>query len=486
MQVKIFTTLGFMKYYTNIKFTDKQLADPVKLFDLSISSKLCEEIEKAIPPEEYEFIIHNIEKSITSFYSYRTSLLGILDVLKLDYSDLNAQLSAILGQINDTNSLALINQLNSLKSDVFYDNLVEFKDLDVAGFKKYLGNDVSVVSANKPSCSELSYLSRLFKNLDITDIYSQISPPDFYIMWGPRFLDNNYRALRAAKLYKKPMYVFEDGFIKSIASPYDKNADIEYRCNMSYTVNSSVAYFDGIEVSALEKMINNPEIIISEEEKKRARECIDKIVSNHITKYNHQQIFNPEIGRKGAKKILVIDQTYGDMSIVKGCANDNTFKYMLECAINENPDADIIVKTHPDTMLASQIKGYYTGLTQHDNIYPYTEAVNPIALINYCDEVYVCTSQMGFEALMCGKKVHTFGVSFYSQYGLTEDYQKCERRTVKRTLEEMFYIIYIMFSYYVLPEKEGKCEIEDVIDYVIQKREEFFNGKAQEAECIMK
>ena len=75
---------------------------------------------------------------------------------------------------------------------------------------------------------------------------------------------------------------------------------------------------------------------------------------------------------------------------------------------------------------------------------------------------------------MIGKEVHTFGMPFYAGYGLTIDYQKCERRTNKRTLEEIFYITYINYSYYVNPEKEERCEIEEAIDYLIKLRREYF------------
>ena len=160
------------------------------------------------------------------------------------------------------------------------------------------------------------------------------------------------------------------------------------------------------------------------------------------------------------------------MSILKGWGSDETFEKMLNKAIEENPEADIIVKTHPDTMTGNR-GGYYTGLKQHDNIYTQTTPINPISLIKYVDKVYVCSTQFGFEALMCGKEVHVFGMPFYAGWGLTIDDQKCERRTNTRTLEEMFYIAYIMYSYYVNPETKAPCEIEDAMDYLLKLRGEY-------------
>ena len=270
-----------------------------------------------------------------------------------------------------------------------------------------------------------------------------------------------------------PLLFVGDSFLRSVNTHADKTAMPKYQKGISFTFDDLTCYFDATRPSRMEMMLNDKNLIISDEQKARARRCIDNIVKNHLTKYNSQPIFTPEIGRKGAKKVLVVDQSYGDMSILKGRGSENIFRNMLQAAIDENPDADIIVKTHPDTMTGTK-GGYYTGLVAHDNIYTQTDPINPISLIQYVDKVYVCTTQFGFEALMCGKEVHVFGMPFYAGWGLTKDRQVCERRTNKRTLEEMFYIAYIMYTYYVNPEKGCRCEIEEAMDYLLKLRDEYF------------
>ena len=78
------------------------------------------------------------------------------------------------------------------------------------------------------------------------------------------------------------------------------------------------------------------------------------------------------------------------------------FKKMLEAAKNEHPDKDIIVKTHPEAFRGGR-KGYFTSLKKDKNIIPFTDPICPYSLIEIVDEVYCVTTQMGFEALMCGK-----------------------------------------------------------------------------------
>ena len=410
------------------------------------------------------------------------------DIISQEFKQIqqvNKQLINQYSQLCQEHDL-LKNKLQEVKTDLFYYMLSNLEAYDTMTFRSYIGKNVEIVSAHNPQSTELMFFGHLFSHSNLTQIGKQKNVPDFYILWGQKYgWDSVYNCLKEAMLHQKPLYILEDGFLKSVASPWDKTADIKYRNNLSYTVNTNIAYFDGTKASALEKMLNNKELFITPSQRRRAKDCICQIVRNYLTKYNHQPIYTPQIGRKGVKKILVIDQSYGDMSIVKGCADDKTFQNMLECAIKENPDADIIVKTHPDTLLGAA-KGYYTGIQQHDNVYPYTDAINPIALLQYCDEVYVCTSQMGFEALLCGKKVHTFGVGFYAGYGLTDDRCACPRRTVKRSLEEMFYIIYILFSYYVLPDKDGAATIEEIMQYIIRNRKIYFSENNIRNDLIIK
>lgn len=324
--------------------------------------------------------------------------------------------------------------------------------------------------------SNISYIDYLFPNLKGTFSNNTTTElhPDFFYLTGIAGNEEHLRTISLAHKQNCKVYIIEDAFLRSIFSYVYINAKPNCYCkSIGFTIDDITHYTDCSLPSRLEQWLNDKDLIITEEQKQRARKCIERILETHLSKYNNQPIFEPHIGREGAKKVLVVDQSYGDWSIIKGGGSDEIFENMLQKAIEENPDADIIVKTHPDTMSGTR-GGYYTGLKQHDNIYPMTAPINPISLIKYCDKVYVCTTQLGFEALMCGKEVHVFGIPFYAGWGLTIDEQKCERRTNKRTLEEMFYIAYIMYSYYVNPDKKCRCEIEEAMDYLLKLREEYF------------
>ncbi len=303
---------------------------------------------------------------------------------------------------------------------------------------------------------------------------------DVAFIWGNGNHKDNVFALQNAYKDSAPVILCEDGFIRSGTTFADDSADARFKNGYSIIFDAKGYYFDASRVSTIEMLLNDENLKITSPMIEESKRLIHKIVSNKISKYNHQPIFTPTIGRDGVKKVLVIDQSYGDFSIKKGMADDTTFDKMLQAAIDENPDADILVKTHPDTIAGKKAekKGYYQDLVEHDNIYKVTFPINPYSLLEVCDKVYVCSSQFGLEALMAGKEVHVFGMPFYAGWGLTIDNQHLDRRTNKRTLEELFYIFYCLYTHWVDPEKKCETTIDAVIEKMLKLREEYKSNEA--------
>lgn len=413
------------------------------------------------------------------FKSKKLMLKNNVDKLQEQLNLLNDR---ITGKINVLNPQEHnYTKLYILFMDILIKNRLNKKIGDYNKFITDLFNNRIVMLASwKYEYNEvLNYYKILFNKAEYVKD-KNMSNSTTNVFWGSQVsVKDNVDLLFDSFMLDKEYVFAEMGFIHRIAFP---NPDCKYSNGISFMFDDIAPYYDARYPNRLEMMLNDKSLIITDEQKLRARVNINKIVSNHLTKYNHQPIYSPNIGREGVKKVLVVDQSYGDMSIAKGLANDETFKNMLDCAIKENPDADIIVKTHPDTIAGAG--GYYKGLKAHDNIYTQTEPINPISLIQYVDKVYVCTTQFGFEALMCGKEVHVFGMPFYAGWGLTLDRQKCSRRTNTRSLEEIFYITYIMYSYYVNPDKKCRCEIEEAEDYLLKLRDEYF--KEKEKKCQIK
>ena len=108
IKVDIYTTLEILFNYTNINFTDKQKEDVLKLYDLVIGSGLYAEVVKLIPTEEYNRLVSAINDTITAVYAYQNSVMGILDTVSQDYSNLNLDATDIQSKLADPQNMEFL------------------------------------------------------------------------------------------------------------------------------------------------------------------------------------------------------------------------------------------------------------------------------------------------------------------------------------------------------------------------------------------
>lgn len=154
------------------------------------------------------------------------------------------------------------------------------------------------------------------------------------------------------------------------------------------------------------------------------------------------------------------------MSLTFGGVSDDIFETMIRDAISTGEE--VYFKTHPDMITLGQRREFKGKLHVLDKM------CNPISLLRQMDEVYVATSQMGFEALMLGKKVTVYGKPFYAGWGLTEDKQQFERRNVKKSLEEVFSAAYLTHPRYVLPGTSQFVSLDAVLNELLRQRQQHF------------
>lgn len=273
----------------------------------------------------------------------------------------------------------------------------------------------------------------------------------------------------------KPVYVFENGFIRSVHTWVDGRHGPHLTSGISYVFDDAAAYYDATRPTRLEWLLQNA-ASLSQAEMDRARRNMDFIRDNHLSKYNHQPIraFRPK--RPSNRNILVIDQSYNDFSVILGGAGDVTFSRMIDDALNENPGADVYVKVHPDSLAGKREgrSGYFDDYAGHPRVTFIAEPINPICLIEPFDEVHVVTSQFGLEALLQGKQVVCHGLPFYAGWGLTVDRLRCERRTRILSSEELFHNVYQIYTLYVNPETNRHASLEEAMDWLLCRRNEFF------------
>lgn len=308
-------------------------------------------------------------------------------------------------------------------------------------------------------------------------------PGQSVLAWGRK--PSAARSEAVAARQGLPVLRLEDGFLRSFGTG-------EHFAPLSLVVDNQGIYYDSTQPSALEVLLESDVDVLSGMAGDVAR-AKALVLAHRLSKYNHAPDWEGERGSprpslppmgegvqaaSEVRRVLVIDQTAGDMSVALGGATASTFAAMLTAARSENPQATIYVKTHPE--VTSGRKGGYLTQTQDgvaangQRTVVLRQAINPLSLIEQMDRVYVVTSTMGFEALLAGKQVSVFGVPWYAGWGTTDD--RCAastawaRRTRSRSVDELFAAAYFHYTRYLNPVTNERGSIFDVIDWLVRQR----------------
>ncbi len=289
--------------------------------------------------------------------------------------------------------------------------------------------------------------------------------PSAVIGWGLK--PTSTRARHYARRRGLPYIALEDGFLRSLGLGVDGFQP------HSMVVDYTGIYYDASRPSDLENWLNSA--TFNSEELTQAARCIEQLSRYRLSKYNHapdRPLPLPQCADSSCSRILVVDQTAGDASIHYGGGSADSFQQMLACALNDHPDAEIVVKVHPD-VIAGKKQGHLENAINHPRCRIVSDNLNPWALFDAVDAVYVVTSQLGFEALMAGKHVHCFGLPFYAGWGLTVDRLSCSRRQAVRSLEEVFAAAYLRYTRYANPYTGSAATLEETIALIAdQKRQQ--------------
>ncbi|EAI8629309.1 capsular polysaccharide biosynthesis protein [Campylobacter lari] len=291
-----------------------------------------------------------------------------------------------------------------------------------------------------------------FYNIDLFYAYKNITKEDVFVGWGRK--KSGLKAIELAKKHNAKFLLLEDGFLRSL------NLGVENSPSFSIVKDDIGIYYDATAPSKLENILNTYEF--SPEELKQAKKAIELIKKEKLSKYNNSLCLPKELFSTNEERVLIITQVANDASLKFGLADNFSTQDIINEAIKENPNAKIYIKIHPDA-LSGKKQSDFNAQDLPSKCVIIKENYNPIELLSYFDKIYTKTSGMGFEALMLGRECVCYGVPFYAGWGLTQDKLECKRRLKKRTLEEVFYAAYILYSEYFNPYLNQKSDIFDTI-----------------------
>jgi capsular polysaccharide export protein len=272
--------------------------------------------------------------------------------------------------------------------------------------------------------------------------------------WGAK------RSSRWPRAMGLPCVALEEGFLRSLKLA--PSAPL-----LSLVFDELGIYYDARRPSRLESLIVAAQD--STGECARAEALRAAWVAGRVTKYNHAREPNEE--PQPRNHVLVIDQTWGDLSISGGLASAGSFTRMLEAALDEHPGRPVVVKIHPQ-VLAGRKRGYLTALPRHgeSRIRVVGEDLHLPFFLEHAHAVYTVTSQVGFEALLWNKTVRVFGMPFYAGWGLTQDDLPSPSRRQKRSLTMLVHAALIDYPVYIDQGRGCISSAEDTLARVVGYR----------------
>jgi capsular polysaccharide export protein len=204
----------------------------------------------------------------------------------------------------------------------------------------------------------------------------------------------------------------EDGFLRSVG------LGSSFHPASSLVLDSRGIYYDPSRPSDLEHILNT--VDFDAEMLTQAKALRTAIVDLGLSKYNLQVRPTLDVGAAGDRlRLLVPGQVEGDASVIVGgdsCSN----LALLHRVRRAEPEAFIVYKEHPD-VTAGNRRGRIPEADAQALADLVVRDVDIIACVEAVDQVHTLTSLTGFEALLRGKPVVTYGWPFYAGWGLTID-----------------------------------------------------------------
>lgn len=211
--------------------------------------------------------------------------------------------------------------------------------------------------------------------------------------------------------HPQPVSRVEDGFLRSVGLGAGKARPL------SWVVDDLGIYYDATRSSRLERILLDQRFdagLLT-----RAQDLREAICRAGLTKYNlpGDAWQRPP---QAQRVILVTGQVEGDASIRFGAHRIRSNLQLLQAVRERNPEAWVLYKPHPEVLAGTRARGDDEAQTVHwcDEVIGNTPLQQ---LLETVDEVHVLTSQSGFEALLRGVPVTTYGQPFYAGWGLTRD-----------------------------------------------------------------
>jgi len=310
------------------------------------------------------------------------------------------------------------------------------------------------------------FVRDFFAGSDVTFVKrpSRLSATSPTVLWGRK-----HDQVMTAENGPSPAGIIrlEDGFLRSVGLGADLVRPI------SWVQDPVGIYYDATGSSALEQLLATHAFDL--QLLARASRLRQRILDAKLTKYNLAEETEWSRPVTGRQVILVPGQVESDASIRFGALHIRGNMELLSAVRAAHPDALLLYKPHPDVAakLRDLGKDEWKAPQLCDLI---VEGVAMQRLLDEVDEVHTLTSLTGFEALLRGIPVVTYGQPFYAGWGLTVDTALSDatraRRNRKLTLDHLVAATLVLYPTYVSRTTRKFTSPERALDELIAWRAE--------------
>lgn len=259
----------------------------------------------------------------------------------------------------------------------------------------------------------------------------------------------------------------EDGFLRSVGLGADLIRPL------SWVTDAVGIYYDAQRPSELEQLLArtvfDPDLVA------RASRLRALLVEQGITKYNLVRPTRWQRPSGVTRVVLVPGQVETDAAIKYGSTGVARNIDLLKAARQACPDAWVVYKPHPDVLAGLRNQGDRESQARQWC----DEIIGDIpfdTLLEKVDEVHVLSSLAGFEALLRGVPVVTWGQPFYAGWGLTQDHGlsagTAARRGRQLTIDELVAATLILYPTYVSRKTRQFCTVERALQELLEWRRE--------------
>ncbi|WDY59354.1 capsular polysaccharide biosynthesis protein [Pseudomonas sp. PSKL.D1] len=247
-----------------------------------------------------------------------------------------------------------------------------------------------------------------------------------------------------------PVWRVEDGFMRSTGLGVNNSPAL------SLVLDRGGIHYNAGSGSDLEHLLETGEFnAASLDQAARLRE---RIVASGTSKFNLRHGQSPAIlGQPGQRRVLVVGQVEDDASALCSGGGAGCNLRLLQQVRATLPHAWVLYKPHPDVE-AGKRQGHVPAeqlATLADQV---LAGADIAGLYGQVDELHTLSSTAGFEALLRGLPVVTYGTPFYAGWGLTHDHQPLPRRTRRLTLDQLVAGALLRYARYADAQQALPCD----------------------------